>query len=64
MGSDGAKGLRPLKRKGSYIIAQDENSSVVWGMPGSAVETGYVDKVLPLGEIADHIIRKINGDDK
>jgi len=59
MGNDGAKGLRPLKRKGSYIVVQDEQSSVVWGMPGCAVETGYVDKVLPLKEIAGDIIKKI-----
>jgi two-component system, chemotaxis family, protein-glutamate methylesterase/glutaminase len=48
MGSDGAKGLGPLKRSGAYVIAQDEATSVVWGMPGAAVATGQVDEVLPL----------------
>lgn len=48
MGNDGTKGLGVLKRKGAYVIAQDEPSSVVWGMPGSAVEAGVVDEVLPL----------------
>jgi two-component system, chemotaxis family, protein-glutamate methylesterase/glutaminase len=51
MGTDGAKGLGPLKRSGAYIIAQDEQTSVVWGMPGAAVATSYVDEVLPLEAI-------------
>jgi two-component system chemotaxis response regulator CheB len=48
MGNDGSKSLRALKRNGARIIAQDEASSVVWGMPGSAVKTGLVDEVLSL----------------
>jgi two-component system chemotaxis response regulator CheB len=48
MGTDGAKGLGPLKRSGAYVIAQDEATSVVWGMPGAAVATDQVDEVLPL----------------
>ncbi len=51
MGTDGAMGLGPLKRSGAYILAQDEPSSVVWGMPGAAVATGHVDAVLPLDRI-------------
>ena len=51
MGCDGAKGLGPLKRNGAYIIAQDEATSVVWGMPGAAVATNQVDEVLPLERI-------------
>ncbi len=51
MGSDGSRGIAALKRAGARIIAQDENTSVVWGMPGSAVATGYVDHVLPLQDI-------------
>ena len=51
MGSDGAQGLGPLKRNGAYVIAQDEASSVVWGMPGTAVATHQVDEVLPLERI-------------
>ncbi len=53
MGTDGAKSLGSLNRSGAYIIAQDEASSVVWGMPGSAVASGYVDKVVPLDKIAE-----------
>jgi two-component system chemotaxis response regulator CheB len=51
MGCDGAKGLGPLKRNGAYVIVQDEASSVVWGMPGAAAATSYVDEVLPLERI-------------
>jgi two-component system chemotaxis response regulator CheB len=50
--ADGTAGLRPLKRAGGYVIAQDEATSVVWGMPGSVVAAGLADAVLPLGDIA------------
>ncbi|AMV24954.1 Chemotaxis response regulator protein-glutamate methylesterase [Gemmata sp. SH-PL17] len=55
MGSDGSEGIEPIKRAGGLILAQDEGSSVVWGMPGSAVATGHVDEVLPLHQIATRI---------
>lgn len=61
MGCDGAAGLRPLKANGSYIIVQDEESSVVWGMPGSAVAAGLVDEVQSLQTLADAIGRRIEG---
>lgn len=51
MGADGTEGARILKRTGAVIIAQDEATSVVWGMPGSACESDNVDHVLPLGDI-------------
>ena len=51
MGTDGAGALGELKSTGAYIIAQDRSSSVIWGMPGSAVATGLVDKVLPASGI-------------
>lgn len=51
MGQDGTKGLIPLRQKGAYVIAQDQNTSAVWGMPGSAVKAGFVDTVLPLNGI-------------
>ena len=51
MGNDGAKACKALKQEGARIIAQDEATSVVWGMPGSAVATGLVEKVEPLMEI-------------
>lgn len=52
MGRDGTAGLAAVRRAGGYVIAQDEASSVVWGMPGSAVEAGVVDEVRPLHGIA------------
>jgi len=52
MGSDGALGLGAVRRGGGYVIAQDEASSVVWGMPGSAVHAAVVDEIRSLQEIA------------
>ncbi len=56
MGKDGAKGLKALKDIGATTFVQDEETSVVWGMPGSAVKEGGVDRILPLGELAQAII--------
>lgn len=55
MGADGAKGLKQMHDSGSKTIAQDENSSVVWGMPGEAVKLEATDYVLPLSKIAQKI---------
>jgi len=56
MGKDGAKGIAMIKNKGGYTIAQDEDSSVVYGMPRAAVETGKVTQILNLKEIAGFIV--------
>ncbi|WP_449466924.1 protein-glutamate methylesterase/protein-glutamine glutaminase [Stenotrophomonas humi] len=56
MGEDGARGLMALKQAGAPTLAQDEASSVVWGMPGSAVRLGAVDEVLPLERIAERLL--------
>lgn len=56
MGDDGARGLQEMKEAGSITIAQDENTSVVWGMPGEAVKLGCVDKILPLNAIAGKLV--------
>lgn len=56
MGSDGAKGLLAMNEKGAYTIAQDEATSVVYGMPKVAKEMGGVSKVLALSKIADSIV--------
>jgi len=61
MGVDGSAGIRPLKRAGTTIFVQDESSSVVWGMPGAAVQTGLVDKTLPLMQIPEQVATKIRG---
>jgi two-component system, chemotaxis family, protein-glutamate methylesterase/glutaminase len=57
MGSDGARGLLALKQGGAHTIAQDEATSVVWGMPRVAVEMGAAEEVLPLGRIAPAIVK-------
>lgn len=57
MGSDGAKGLKNLKENRTYVIAQDEETCVVYGMPKSAVKLEAVDKIVSLYDIADEIIR-------
>ena len=56
MGKDGAMGLKRLRETGAYTIAQDEETSVVWGMPGAAVNEGGVDHLLPLEKIARRIM--------
>lgn len=57
MGKDGTDGLRHVKAAGGATLAQDQASSVIWGMPRSAVEAGLVDRVVPLDELADAIRR-------
>ncbi|MBN4053207.1 chemotaxis response regulator protein-glutamate methylesterase [bacterium AH-315-L15] len=52
MGNDGLKGLRLMKEKGATVIAQDEASCVVWGMPSAVVKEGLAVSVLPLGELS------------
>jgi two-component system chemotaxis response regulator CheB len=60
MGNDGAKSMMALKRAGAVIIAQDKESSVVWGMPESAIQTGCVDYVVSLNKIAEIIKQIVN----
>ncbi len=57
MGRDGAEGLLAIKKAGALTIAQDEASSIVWGMPRSAVELSAAAKVLPLEKVSEEIIR-------
>lgn len=59
MGSDGAQGLQKIKKNSAYIIAQDEESCVVFGMPKSTIKLGVVDKVLPIYDISDEIIKAV-----
>jgi two-component system chemotaxis response regulator CheB len=61
MGSDGTLGLRLLKRHNCFVIAQDEASCVVYGMPKAAVDAGVVDAVLPLDAIAGRIAAFVHG---
>ncbi len=57
MGQDGLHGAEILKAQGASILAQDEASSVVWGMPGAVVNAGLADRVLPLDEVVPEILR-------
>ncbi|MFB6164997.1 MAG: chemotaxis response regulator protein-glutamate methylesterase [Haloarculaceae archaeon] len=59
MGTDGADGVRDVEAAGGHVIAQDEATSAVYGMPKRAVETGAVDAVLPLEKIAEGILETI-----
>lgn len=61
MGSDGAEGMLNMKKMGAYNIGQDEESSVVYGMPKTAFEKGAVTKQCPLEDIADEIHRHLGG---
>ncbi|MFQ5646094.1 MAG: chemotaxis-specific protein-glutamate methyltransferase CheB [bacterium] len=58
MGNDGSEGAAEIKRQGGYMISQDEESSAVFGMPGSAIENGVIDFVLPL-DLIGHQLNKI-----
>jgi two-component system chemotaxis response regulator CheB len=60
MGSDGAKGMLNMKQKGALTIAQDEKSSVVWGMPKVACDIGGVNFVEALENIVDKVINLLN----
>lgn len=63
-GSDGAMGVQAIKKMGGTVIAQDEKTSEFFGMPGAAVNTGNVDFVLPLDEIASALVTLVmKGDD-
>lgn len=52
MGNDGVRGLRAIKGRGGQVLAQDEVSSIVYGMPRAAVEAGVVDRIVPLDQMA------------
>lgn len=56
MGRDGLDGCRVISKAGGHIIAQDEESSVVWGMPGFVAKEGLAHRVLPLSEVADEVM--------
>ncbi len=57
MGQDGLHGTQILKARGAVVLAQDEASSVVWGMPGAVVAAGLADRVLPLDHVIPEILR-------
>ena len=62
MGSDGLAGAKEIVAAGGYVIAQDEETSVVWGMPGQVTTAGLCSAVLPLPEIGGRITRLFTGE--
>ncbi|NLU42580.1 MAG: chemotaxis response regulator protein-glutamate methylesterase [Firmicutes bacterium] len=60
MGSDGTRGASLIRRMGGKVLAQDESTSVVYGMPKSVAQAGSADQVLPLGEMVDAIVRALH----
>ncbi len=60
MGADGSKGGKIIAESGGTVIAQDEPSSVVWGMPGATAQIGACSAVLPLKDIAAYVLRSAN----
>jgi two-component system, chemotaxis family, protein-glutamate methylesterase/glutaminase len=61
MGSDGARGSRAIKNAGGYVVAQDEATSVIFGMPAEAIKSGAVDQVLGLDDIYSSIENRVLG---
>ena len=59
MGRDGVEGIRAIKKAGGKTLAQDEASSVIFGMAKAAIEEGLIDKVVPLEQIADEIMKML-----
>jgi two-component system, chemotaxis family, protein-glutamate methylesterase/glutaminase len=62
MGSDGMRGGKEIVAAGGSVIAQDEATSVVWGMPGAAANAGICAAILPLNQIAQKVVRVFSGD--
>jgi two-component system chemotaxis response regulator CheB len=59
MGQDGLRGCEQIREGGGQILAQDQATSVVWGMPGFVANAGLADKVLPLDQIGLEILRRV-----
>ena len=57
MGEDGKRGCEAIVREGGRVIVQDQESSVVWGMPGAVAQAGLASEILPLNQIASHLGR-------
>ncbi len=60
MGSDGTQGAGAVREAGGEVIVQDEQSSVVWGMPGSVVAASHADRIFPLSGIATEVVRRVS----
>jgi two-component system, chemotaxis family, protein-glutamate methylesterase/glutaminase len=60
MGCDGLAGCRAIREHGGWVLAQDQATSAVWGMPGAVTQAGLAHKVLPLAQIVPEILRLVN----
>jgi two-component system chemotaxis response regulator CheB len=61
MGADGRNGGKEIIKAGGTLIAQDEESSVVWGMPGAVAEAGLCSAILPLRDLAPYVLDYADG---
>jgi two-component system chemotaxis response regulator CheB len=61
--ANGAAGVKVVKQAGGAVIAQDEATSLHFDMPRAAIETGCVDRILPVGDIGPALARLVRGDD-
>ena len=59
MGNDGSKGVQTIRSVGGHVIAQDETTAVIFGMPQEAIKTGVVDQVLPIENIYHGIEKRV-----
>ncbi len=62
MGQDGLRGCEAIRDAGGQVLAQDEATSVVWGMPGYVVRAGLADRVLPLDQLTAEVMKRVRGD--
>jgi two-component system chemotaxis response regulator CheB len=63
MGDDGARGLLAMREAGARTVVQDEQSSVVWGMPGSAARIGAAQKIVPIADVAEQLLKMTGGEE-
>jgi two-component system chemotaxis response regulator CheB len=59
MGCDGAAGMKKIKKAGGYIIAESQETCVVYGMPKAVVDAGIADEILPVQDIAEAIMNAV-----
>jgi two-component system chemotaxis response regulator CheB len=63
MGQDGMRGAQWIREAGGRVLAQDRESSVVWGMPGAVAEAGLADEIVPLSKVAAALVRRAKGNE-
>jgi two-component system chemotaxis response regulator CheB len=62
MGRDGLRGCEEIRARGGEVLVQDQESSVVWGMPGFIASAGVASRVIPLAEMCGEIVRRVTDD--